>query len=84
LYKEEFLALFRFGYVRRHEWILSAHEGTITFDAIPVEDARITHHERFKVRTPPLGEAVSDFPVVIDPVGCVELARVSGWCQTVI
>ena len=84
LYKEKFLALFRFGDVRRHKWILSARERMITFEARPVEDAHITHHERFKVRTPPLSEAVSDFPVVVDPMGGIELARVSGWCQPVI
>jgi hypothetical protein len=48
------------------------------------EDACFTHHECFKIRTPPLGEAVSDFPVVVDPVGCVELARVTRWSQAVI
>jgi hypothetical protein len=84
LYKEEFLALFRFGDVRRHKWILSARERTITLDAGPVEDAHITHHERFKVRAPPLSEAVSDFPVVVNPVRGIELARVGGWCQPVI
>ena len=58
--------------------------GTITFDVRPVEESHVTHHEYFKVRTPPLGEAVSNLPVVVDPVGGVELTRVTRWGQPVI
>jgi hypothetical protein len=57
LHKEKFLALFRFGDVRRNKWI----------------------HEGLEVGTPPLGEAISNFPVVVDPVGGVELTRITGW-----
>ena len=84
MHKEELLALFRFGDVRRHKWILSVHGWIITFEARPGRDACVTHHECFKIRTPPLGEAVSNLPVVVDPVGCVELARVTRWSQAVI
>jgi len=31
-------------------------------------------HERFKVGPPPLGKTVTDFPVVVNPVGGIELA----------
>jgi len=62
LHEEKFLALFRFGDVRRYKWI----------------------HKCFKVRTPPLGEAVPNLPVVVDPVGGVELTRVTRWGQPVI
>ena len=48
------------------------------------EEARITHHECFKVRTPPLGETVSNLPVVVDPMGGVELTRVTRWGQPII
>ena len=58
--------------------------GTTTFDVRLVEEAHVTHHECFKVRMPPLGEAVPNFPVVVDPVGGVELTRVTRWGQPVV
>jgi len=58
--------------------------GTITFDVRLVEEAHVTHHKCFKVRTPPLSEAISNFPVVVDPVGGVELTRVTRWGQPII
>jgi len=33
---------------------------------------------------PPLGKAVSNFTVVVDPVGRVELTRVTRWGQPAI
>lgn len=42
------------------------------------------YHESFEVRPPPLGETVTDFPFVVDPVGGVELARLCGWGETIV
>jgi hypothetical protein len=84
LHKEKFLALFRFGDVRRNKWILCARGRTITFDVGPVEDTRFTYHKGLEVGTPPLSETISDFPVIVDPVGGVELTRIAGWCQSII
>jgi hypothetical protein len=43
-----------------------------------------THHEGLEIRAPPLSETVSNFPVVINPVRRVELARITGWSQPII
>jgi hypothetical protein len=43
-----------------------------------------THHERLEIRPPPLRKAVSNLPVVIHPVRCIELDRAGGWCQPVV
>lgn len=43
-----------------------------------------THHERLKVRPPPLREAVSNLPLVVHAVRRVELLRVRGWRKAVV
>ena len=39
----------------------------------------ITYHKGLEVGTPPLSKAISNFPVVVDPVGGVELTRITRW-----
>jgi hypothetical protein len=34
-----------------------------------------TYHERLKIGSPPLSETVSDFPLVVDAMRCIELFR---------
>jgi len=51
---------------------------------VEMKYARYTHHKRFEVRTPPLGETITDFPIIIDPVRGIELARVTGWGQAFV
>ena len=80
LHKEEFLAFFRFGNMGRHKWILRAREGGERLMANGGIKKNITHHEGFKVGPPPLGKTVADFPVVVNPMGSIELARVTRRC----
>lgn len=42
------------------------------------------YHKGFKIRAPPLSEAVSYFPFVIDPVGGVKLPRIDGGSEALI
>lgn len=42
------------------------------------------YHESFKVGSPPLGETVSDFPLVVDAMRGVELARIDGRGEALI
>ena len=39
-------------------------------------DGRSTHHKCLEVRTPPLGEAVTNLPFIVDAMRRVELPRV--------
>jgi len=43
-----------------------------------------TYHERLKIGSPPLSETVSDFPLVVDTVRCIELFRFRGWGETLV
>jgi hypothetical protein len=82
LHQEKFFALFRFGDVRRNKRILRARGWIITFDGDG--DSCVTYHKGLEVGTPPLGETISNFPVVVDPVGSVELTRITRWCQSIV
>jgi hypothetical protein len=39
---------------------------------------RVTYHKSLEVGAPPLGDAISNFPVVVDPMGGVELTGIAG------
>lgn len=80
LYKEELLAFFRFGNMGRHKWILCARVGGRAVDDNMTGIENPTHHEGFKVGPPPLGKTVTDFPVIVNPVGGIELAGVTRRC----
>ena len=84
LHKKKFLALFRFGDMSGNKWILCARGWIITFESAEDENTRVTYHKGLEVGAPPLGEAVSNFPVVVDPVGGVELTRITGRGQSII
>lgn len=43
-----------------------------------------THHERLKVGSPPLCQAVTDLPVVVHTVRRVELARIRRWRESLV
>ena len=42
------------------------------------------YHESLKVGAPPLGQAVTNLPIVINAVRSVELHGASGWGETVV
>lgn len=41
-----------------------------------------TYHESFEIRPPPLGQTVTNFPFVVDPVCAVELLGVPRRSET--
>lgn len=85
MHKKKLLAFFRFGDVRRNKWILCARGWTIYVRfQISGEKVTVTYHKGLEIGTPPLGEAISNFPVVVDPVGGVELTRITRWSQSII
>ena len=43
-----------------------------------------TYHKSFKIRSPPLGEAVAYFPLIVDAMRSVELARINWWGETLV
>jgi hypothetical protein len=43
-----------------------------------------TDQERFKVRSPPLGETVADFPVVVNAMRGVKLTRIGRRCEAFV
>ena len=43
-----------------------------------------THHEGLKVRSPPLREAVTNFPIVVHTMRRVELPRVRRWREAFV
>lgn len=45
---------------------------------------RRAHHERLKVGSPPLRQAISDLPLVVNAMGRVELARIDGRREAVV
>ncbi len=67
--------------MRRNKRILLARGRTINVRRRTGgdENSRVTYHEGLKVGTPPLGKTISNFPVVVDPVGGVKLARITRW-----
>lgn len=44
----------------------------------------MAHHERLEVWPPPLGQAVTDLPVVVHAMRRVELARLRGRSEAII
>jgi hypothetical protein len=47
-------------------------------------DVQVTHHKGLEVWAPPLSETVTNFPVIVDPMGGVELTRVTGRSQAFV
>ncbi len=80
LHKEELLAFFRFGDMSRHKWVLHAREGGRAFGETAAIEQDTTDHEGFEVGPPPLGKTIADFPVIVNPMGSIELARVTRGC----
>jgi len=47
-------------------------------------DVESTNHKSFKIRSPPLGQTVTDFPFAVEAVGTVELLGMGWGSKTVI
>lgn len=85
LNKEEFFTLLRLRDMCGDKRVLCTRNGiTIVTGAHSTGKRRATHHERLKIGAPPLGEAVTNLPVVVDAMGRVELTRLGRRGQAVI
>ena len=85
LNKKEFFALLRLRDMCGDKRVLCTRNGiTIVTGAHSTGKRRATHHERLKIGAPPLGEAVTNLPVVVDAMGRVELTRLGRRGQAVI
>lgn len=81
LNQEQLLALFRLRDVRGYKRVL--YQGCVSDQKARVH-MEGADHERLKVRSPPLCEAVTNFPVIVDPMRRVELLRILRRCESIV